>query len=298
MLEARPWAIAWCLALAACNRVFDISTTEVLPDADLDRDNDGINDDADNCIDLVNASQLDVDGDGVGDECDNCPLTENTLQPDEGDGDAIGDDCDPHPLQKDCLVLLDRFRDESAFATNWEALAVASDTPEITFRADGIELKPHALNPVAILARVGGARLTGELSVQLLGTHLDSIAGSFALVIANAAGLDDYIGCGLSNPGESSIVLRSVINAATADALTTPLPTNIIRTDLDLRLVRKEVSTLCLAVHGIAVASTAGKLSPVPGPGGVGVYAKIQNLHVSAIAVYETATSCKPSVVR
>src|SRR5689334_22271495 len=97
MLATRTWAFALCFVLVGCNRAFDISTTEVLPDADLDHDGDGVDDVVDNCAEQANPVQLDVDGDTVGDECDNCPLVANTLQSSEGDGDGIGDDCDPHP---------------------------------------------------------------------------------------------------------------------------------------------------------------------------------------------------------
>ncbi len=71
-----------------------------------DTDGDGVNDLADNCIDIANADQADNDGDGLGDVCDddidgdgvlndadNCPETAN---PDQGDlnGNGIGDFCD------------------------------------------------------------------------------------------------------------------------------------------------------------------------------------------------------------
>jgi len=71
-----------------------------------DTDGDGVNDLADNCVDIANADQADLDGDGLGDVCDddrdgdgvlndadNCPDTAN---PDQGDlnGNGIGDYCD------------------------------------------------------------------------------------------------------------------------------------------------------------------------------------------------------------
>jgi len=52
-------------------------------DASGDTDNDGICDDIDNCISLVNTSQSDCDNDGIGDSC----------EPDE-DGDGVPNDCD------------------------------------------------------------------------------------------------------------------------------------------------------------------------------------------------------------
>lgn len=72
----------------------------------VDRDDDGIDNDFDNCPDDANPDQADADGDGVGDACDddidgdgeqndadNCPLTANPGQAD-ADGDGIGDACD------------------------------------------------------------------------------------------------------------------------------------------------------------------------------------------------------------
>ena len=38
-----------------------------------DRDQDGVPDSEDNCLEIPNASQMDSDGDGVGDVYDRCP---------------------------------------------------------------------------------------------------------------------------------------------------------------------------------------------------------------------------------
>jgi len=71
----------------------------------LDRDNDDVPDDEDNCPDTPNPDQSDVDGDGVGDACDNCRTTPNPDQAD-ADNDGVGDACDncrttPNPNQAD-----------------------------------------------------------------------------------------------------------------------------------------------------------------------------------------------------
>jgi uncharacterized repeat protein (TIGR01451 family) len=73
----------------------------------VDRDNDGVPDNGDNCPTTPNADQADHDHDGVGDACDttdsdgdgipdgrdNCPAAPNPDQAD-GDGDGIGDACE------------------------------------------------------------------------------------------------------------------------------------------------------------------------------------------------------------
>ncbi len=71
-----------------------------------DRDNDGVIDTEDNCIDTPNADQLNTDGDSEGDVCDddkdndgvlniadNCPVKANADQLDTN-GNGIGDACD------------------------------------------------------------------------------------------------------------------------------------------------------------------------------------------------------------
>ena len=79
-------------------------------DADLDRDDDGIEDTADNCADDANPNQENADADSQGDICDpdddndtildtddNCPLVANTDQLDtngDGTGNACTDDAD------------------------------------------------------------------------------------------------------------------------------------------------------------------------------------------------------------
>lgn len=58
-----------------------------------DYDNDGIEDNSDNCVRILNLEQADTDGDGVGDSCDICRNAPNADQLDL-DGDLTGDACD------------------------------------------------------------------------------------------------------------------------------------------------------------------------------------------------------------
>jgi hypothetical protein len=73
------------------------------PDADLDRDDDGVLDDVDNCPAIPNPAQRDEDGDTLGNECDSCPHLP-TAQADT-DADGIGNDCDPGPEQHQILLF-------------------------------------------------------------------------------------------------------------------------------------------------------------------------------------------------
>ena len=70
-----------------------------------DKDNDGIENAADNCPDDYNPDQTDGDKDDMGDVCDNCPDRYNDTQEDKDD-DGLGDICDlcpddPSPEESD-----------------------------------------------------------------------------------------------------------------------------------------------------------------------------------------------------
>lgn len=88
-----------------------------------DCDGDGVNNQVDNCPDVVNVLQGDTDGDGIGNECepdedndgvendhDNCPVVANANQT-NSDDDFFGDACD----------LCPNVTDEIAAYTTWGA---------------------------------------------------------------------------------------------------------------------------------------------------------------------------------
>jgi hypothetical protein len=75
---------------------------------DLDDDDDGVLDTADNCPAVANTDQHNEDDDDKGDACDPCPMLASMDA--DGDGDGIGEACDPHPgVAGDKLVQFDGF---------------------------------------------------------------------------------------------------------------------------------------------------------------------------------------------
>jgi C1A family cysteine protease len=81
-----------------CPSIFDQVAKDTDDDGlgdlcDPDIDNDGINNNSDNCLYVVNADQTNSDTDSLGDACDNCGSTYNPSQYDENH-DGVGDACD------------------------------------------------------------------------------------------------------------------------------------------------------------------------------------------------------------
>ena len=100
-----PWAL--CLAIFGCDDGAG-TATNTGPDVGLsiDKDDDGITDVEDNCIDVYNPEQQNLDGDEFGDLCDydddgdgvldtadGCPFIPDPARTDT-DGDGRGDACD------------------------------------------------------------------------------------------------------------------------------------------------------------------------------------------------------------
>ncbi len=124
---------------------------DMQPDVDLDRDDDGVNDDADNCPDVANPDQADFDGDGIGDLCDddadgdgapddvdNCLMLANEDQLDldrDGEGDACDDDADGDGLDAAAEALAGT--DPRRADTDGDAIADGDDScPLRPSRAD------------------------------------------------------------------------------------------------------------------------------------------------------------------
>lgn len=161
---------AWFVALAGCNAVFGLDSTELAPEQPPpDTDGDTIADAVDNCVLAANTNQFDVDQDGIGDVCDNCPAVANFTQADVGDGDGVGDLCDAHPVDKgDCLVLYDSFADPGQFAMNWSTES-SIGAPVVEPTAGRVHLVPNGNQSLlAMFALDGnGQRLAGIFDVQV-----------------------------------------------------------------------------------------------------------------------------------
>lgn len=87
-------ALVMMLGLTACNVVFELDATT--PSSEQDRDDDGIPDVRDNCIEIANATQANADEDRLGDACDPCPGAYDRFDHDE-DRDGAADACDGCP---------------------------------------------------------------------------------------------------------------------------------------------------------------------------------------------------------
>ncbi|MBA3393487.1 MAG: hypothetical protein H0T89_12635 [Deltaproteobacteria bacterium] len=74
----------------------------------VDTDGDGVSDDIDNCLMMMNPNQANEDNDSLGDICDPCPVSANNV---DTDGDSVGDGCEPIASGTDKLLLFEGFHD-------------------------------------------------------------------------------------------------------------------------------------------------------------------------------------------
>lgn len=187
----RRIALATSIALASCNQVYDLGDTELIPPADTDGDDDGIEDVLDVCPDDPDPAQRDDDADGLGDVCDNCPLHPNTRQVDT-DRDSVGDVCDPHAATPgDCIVLYDSFSDDESLAARWEIVATP---PSVVMLANSrLSVMPASGETVTMRA----LGFTGAFDVQTIGTSVVLGASKQVGVLANASPLELGDSCSL-----------------------------------------------------------------------------------------------------
>ena len=93
---------------------------------DADRDNDSIENGADNCPDVVNEGQEDTDSDGLGDACNDA---------EDADGDEFSDSLDNCPLDANPLKETQAETEPATFATprlTW--MQTVGPTRQITAR--------------------------------------------------------------------------------------------------------------------------------------------------------------------
>ena len=249
------------MLLGGCNSVFGIEETASFPPVDVDRDDDGVSDDVDNCPDAVNPLQSDDDNDSLGDVCDNCPLVENAGQGDT-DADSVGDACDSHPIAGgDCLVLYESFDDESSLASRWQL--ESNRVPDVValpgmLRVTGaIDGQHTALFPLDD----AGARLTGAFEVQAVALTSSAAIGAEVTVATNVTTVGLGYVCSASgyvDPASLGIVsARAAADATTANEHTDVFTSRPVSNRMLLRLVPRTVEGFpaprCRIDHGVAL---------------------------------------------
>lgn len=239
----------------ACNAVYGLDETEVdEATEDPDRDDDGIDNLADNCPDAPNRNQNDEDGDSLGDACDSCPLVANVKQADT-DGDALGDACDPHPATPgDCLVLFDSFVDQAAFAAGWDTVASNSNATAVAIDG-GVTLQANEMSEVRITPR----GISGDLDFELLGRGSSSSGVTRFGFVDGTDANNQGLRCAVL-PGSNAVVptveLRMQTTTQNAGRFS-GMTTFAVDTRLRLRMVARTSAGVrfphCRADYGVAV---------------------------------------------
>jgi hypothetical protein len=114
-----------CVALCACNQVFQLTAT-----TGPDSDRDGVDDFSDNCPLVANHDQADEDDDGLGDACDPC-LGGLQLGTD-ADEDGVDDGCDA------CPDGANTDEDDDGVLDGCDDCPADSDPDQIDSDADGV----------------------------------------------------------------------------------------------------------------------------------------------------------------
>lgn len=173
----------------------DAQVDGLLP-GQVDRDQDGVADESDNCVELANADQGNEDGDVRGDVCDPCPVEANNA-PGDPDGDGVADGCDPRPnAAGDRIVVFEGFH--RGIPTTWQV--VGNATPA----GDDVVLTSIADNHTAVLpamVSVANGSLTASLVVEATVGDFDS---AVTVVTPYDPSSDDGIFCELYAPDAGS----------------------------------------------------------------------------------------------
>jgi hypothetical protein len=281
----------WLVSLAACNGLYGLESTELLPD---DEDADGVADIDDNCRHIANPDQADDDGDGAGDACDQCPLIPDA-QGSDLDGDGFGDACDPHPDRiGDCLVLFDSFTDPSQFDAGW-MISSTNPTPVVDAEPGFVTLRYQPGFDLGIFAR----GLTGLFDVDVVG----KTEGGMAQIMAATSVTSGMIGyrCKMEEPSATLVTQAAGCTTIFADLVPKISVARDVRVRVGIEDLGTSVSMFCRADYGIAVGivRTMGCTRITDGAPGVITAGSDVEIHAIAITSYEAGRSeCPASIVR